>query len=134
MRPSRPRVRDQNRARSAQLFRMETSYTKLIIYDGTTPRPQNSFTGSLETGLLFTFGADASTLYAYDATVISPTMYQPCRCQPTDSHVADDPRCRSRQAYSAISSMRADSFTRHRFRLQPRDAERAAVVQFPELE
>ena len=56
-------------------FVIETSDPKLIIYDGTTPRPQNSFTGPLESNILFTFGADASTVYAYNPTVISPTMY-----------------------------------------------------------
>jgi hypothetical protein len=57
-------------------FVVETSDPKLIIYDGTTPRPQSSVTGALESNIFFTFGADASTVYAYDSTVISPTMYQ----------------------------------------------------------
>jgi hypothetical protein len=52
------------------------NYTTLHIYDGTTPRPQGFSTGSLETNLLYTFGADASTVYAYDVSVTSPTMYQ----------------------------------------------------------
>jgi hypothetical protein len=52
------------------------NYTTLLIYDGTTQRPQGFSTGSLETNLLYTFGADASTVYAYDVSVASPTMYQ----------------------------------------------------------
>ena len=52
------------------------NYTTLLIYDGTTQRPQGFSTGSLEANLLYTFGADASTVYAYDVTVTSPAMYQ----------------------------------------------------------
>lgn len=52
------------------------NYTTLLIYDGTTPRPQGFSTGTLEASLLYTFGADASTVYAYEVTVSSPTMYQ----------------------------------------------------------
>jgi hypothetical protein len=52
------------------------NYTTLFIYDGTTQRPQGFSTGSLETNLLYTFGANASTIYAYDVSVTSPTMYQ----------------------------------------------------------
>ncbi len=57
-------------------FVVETPDPKLIIYDGTTPRPQSSVTGALESNIFFTFGVDASTVYAYDSTVTSPTMYQ----------------------------------------------------------
>jgi hypothetical protein len=52
------------------------NYTTLLIYDGTTQRPQGYSTGSLESSLLYTFGADASTVYAYEVSVTSPTMYQ----------------------------------------------------------
>jgi hypothetical protein len=52
------------------------NYPMLSIYDGTTPRPQSFSTGSQEANLLYTFGADSSTVYAYDVAVASPTMYQ----------------------------------------------------------
>jgi hypothetical protein len=48
----------------------------LVIYDGTTARPQSFTPGGLEIPVLYTFGADASTLYAYEDAVTSPTMYQ----------------------------------------------------------
>jgi len=54
------------------------SYTNptLLIYDGTTQRPQGFSTGALGSNLLYTFGADASTVYAYGVAVASQTMYQ----------------------------------------------------------
>ena len=48
----------------------------LVIYDGTVPRPQTFTPGGLEIPVLYSFGADASTLYAYEDAVTSPTMYQ----------------------------------------------------------
>jgi len=48
----------------------------LVIYDGTTPRAQSFTAGGLEVPVLYTFGADATTLYAYADAVTSPTMYQ----------------------------------------------------------
>jgi hypothetical protein len=53
-------------------FVVETPDQQLIIYDGTTPRPQSSVAGVP----FFTFGADASTVYAYDPAFTPPTMYQ----------------------------------------------------------
>jgi len=47
----------------------------LLIYDGTTPRPQGFSTG-IGSNLLYTFGTDASTVYAYGVAVASQTMYQ----------------------------------------------------------
>jgi hypothetical protein len=48
----------------------------LVIYDGTTARPQSFVPGGLEIPIVYTFGADASTIYAYEDAVTSPTMYQ----------------------------------------------------------
>ena len=53
-----------------------TNNSTLLIYDGTTPRPQGFSTGSADANLLYTFGADASTVYAYEVSLASPTMYQ----------------------------------------------------------
>ena len=52
------------------------NYTTMLIYDATTARPQTFSTGSLEANLLYTFGADASTVYAYEVSATAPTMYQ----------------------------------------------------------
>jgi hypothetical protein len=52
------------------------NYTTLSVYDDTVQRPQTFSTGSLEIQLFYTWGANASTIYAYDDLVTNPTMYQ----------------------------------------------------------
>lgn len=53
-------------------FVVETPDQNLVIYDGTTPRPQSSVPATP----FFTFGADATTVYAYGPALTPPTMYQ----------------------------------------------------------
>jgi hypothetical protein len=53
-------------------FVVETPDQNLVIYDGTTPRPQSSVAAAP----FFTFGADATTVYAYGPALTPPTMYQ----------------------------------------------------------
>jgi trimeric autotransporter adhesin len=59
-------------------FAVETynNTTALLLFDGTVQRPKAFSTGSLEAQLLYTWGADDTTLYAYDDTNVSGTMYQ----------------------------------------------------------
>jgi len=52
------------------------SYTTLSVYDDTVQRPQTFSTGSLEAQLFYTWGANASTIYAFDDLGTNSTMYQ----------------------------------------------------------
>jgi hypothetical protein len=50
--------------------------TNMVIYDQGVARSQSFTTGSVESTLPFTWGADSSTLYAYDNVVPVGTLYQ----------------------------------------------------------
>jgi len=59
-------------------FAVETynNTTALLLFDGTVQRSQTFSAGSLEAQLLYAWGADDTTLYAYDDTNVTGTMYQ----------------------------------------------------------
>ncbi len=50
--------------------------TTLAVFDDAVQRAQTFSTGSIEIPLMFGWGADATTMYAYDSSVSGGTMYQ----------------------------------------------------------
>jgi trimeric autotransporter adhesin len=59
-------------------FAVETdnTTTALLLFDGTVQRQQAFSTGSLSAQVPYTWGADDTTLFAFDDTIVSGTMYQ----------------------------------------------------------
>jgi hypothetical protein len=50
--------------------------TTLAVFDDAVQRTQTFSTGSIEIPLMFGWGADATTMYAYDESISGGTMYQ----------------------------------------------------------